>query len=259
MKISFIIVNYNSEDFLRKCLESLRQNITNEAYEVIVVNNDPVDLKKEDWNSFPNLQIINRTANDGFAKACNAGSRIANGEFLFFLNPDTELKSSTISELLTALGEPSVGIVAPKLITRDGETQPWSVGYSVSLWDIVKNNFGHVTSKKLWQQEVPNEVDWVSGAALAISKKLFDTCNGFDENFFMYFEDIDLCRRVQLRGQKILRLPQVSILHIGGQSYCDEKKQKAQYYVSQDYYFKKHTGVISLFFLTLLRRLALLF
>jgi hypothetical protein len=258
MEISIIIVNYQSEVFLKKCLDSLRKNIPTELAEVIVVNNDPVALSlAADYNFF-NLRIINQIANVGFAQACNAGAAIANGKFLFFLNPDTELNFSNIYDLIAKLAEPGVGIVAPKLITPKEEAQPWSAGLDINLWSVLKNNIRPSQSKRFWQNNSASQAAWVSGAAMLISKKLFDLCNGFDEKFFMYFEDIDLCKRVRAQGQQILRLPQFSVLHIGSQSYCESKKQKEQYYTSQDYYFKKHFGFCSLFLLRSLRSLMLL-
>jgi len=97
-------------------------------------------------------------------------------------------------------------------------------------------------------------VDWVSGGAFAIKKDLFEKIHGFDENFFMYFEDVDLCRRASSVGGKILYLPQFTIRHFGGQSYDDTRKQKVEYYQSQDYYLKKHFSRASAFFIALLRK-----
>lgn len=258
MELSIVIVNYQSELFLKKCLASLRKNITITSYEVIIINNDPVDLKLEAADCFTNLRIINQASNGGFATACNKGASVATGEVLFFLNPDTELVFSNIDELIVNLSKPSVGIVAPKLITQNKESQPWSAGFEVNLWDILRNNLGYIKSKSVWQNNSTAQVAWVSGASMLISKKLFAACDGFDENFFMYFEDIDLCKRVRAQGYQILRLPQFSVLHIGSQSYHDKKQQKKEYYASQDHYFKKHYNFLALFLLKFLRSLALL-
>ncbi|MDD5397171.1 MAG: glycosyltransferase family 2 protein [Candidatus Moranbacteria bacterium] len=255
MEISFVIVNYQSRDFLQKCLASLRPCLKKKSAEVIIVNNDDAILDY-DLFVFPNLKIINNPKNDGFAKACNLGAKAAKGKYLFFLNPDTELKFSNIDEFVLNFNDSNVGMLAPGLLTSEGVPQPWSAGCNINLWDILKNNFGHIASQKIWSSNSASEADWVSGAAFVISKKLFDSCHGFDENFFMYFEDIDLCKRVQQKNKIILRIPQFSVLHHGGQSYTDKKEQKQHYYESQDYYFKKHFGITCSFFLKLLRKIS---
>ncbi|EKD46680.1 MAG: B-glycosyltransferase, glycosyltransferase family 2 protein [uncultured bacterium] len=258
MDISVIILNYKSERYLDDCIESIRRHASDVEYEIIIVNND-ADPLKNIWSE-QNIQIINNTTNEGFSSACNKGAKIANGKALFFLNPDTEIKTGNISELLSAFENSAVGIVAPQLILTDGKVQPWSAGHEVTLWDTIRNNFGYVRSEELWNATTPTRVDWVSGAGLIIEKSLFKSINGFDENFFMYFEDVDLCKKVSLLEKKVLLMPSVKILHFGGQSFLnDERKQKRLYYDSQDYYFKKHFGRVSVFLLRFLRNLSLIF
>ncbi|EKE19477.1 MAG: hypothetical protein ACD_9C00001G0003 [uncultured bacterium] len=250
MDISFIILNYKSEHFLVKCIESIKKH-TDSSFEIIVVNNDtdPIStiLPEE------NIIIVNNEANVGFSKACNIGADIAKGENFFFLNPDTEIKTGNISDLTSELKNSSVGIVAPQIILPSGEVQPWSVGHEITLWDIIKNNFNLIKSKQLWKKSSLTEVDWVSGAAFAITKKHFGELAGFDESFFMYFEDVDLCKRSRKIGKKILLFPSIRILHIGGQSSKCPLQQKKYYYASQDYYFKKHFGFFQSFTLRFLR------
>jgi len=253
MKISFIIVNYKSEKLLSCCLAAIQQHATSVEYETIVVNNDEVLLDSVSAHVPP--KIINNNENRGFAKACNAGAAAAIGDILFFLNPDTKIATPNINELIEKLIDPAVGIVAPRLVTSSGSVQPWSAGCATGLWDTLWNNLGYAKSKKLWLQDVPGEVDWVSGAALVIPKRLFSECGGFDENFFMYFEDADLCKRIRLLGKKILLLPQVRVLHLSGQCQSDRKTQKQHYYQSQDYYFRKHFGKVSAFFIKILRKI----
>jgi GT2 family glycosyltransferase len=257
MEISFIIVNYKSQELLSRCLAAIAQHAPISGYEIVVVNNDETPLK----NTFNNasLKIINNNENKGFAKACNIGAGAAAGKILFFLNPDTEIRTSNIDDIVKKLNDASVGIAAPRLLASSGAVQPWSVGRSITVLDTLLNNLGLARSRALWLRETDSEADWVSGAAFAISKKLFSECGGFDENFFMYFEDVDLCRRISAFGKKIFILPQVSVLHIGGQCHSDIKRQKYHYYQSQDYYFKKHFGAISVYLIKFLRSVALFF
>ena len=242
MDISVIIINYKSERFLEECIASLELALRDISYEIIIVNNDSVILEDILKPKTQNLRILNRKANDGFAKACNAGAKISNGKFLFFLNPDTKVHPENISALFSTLSEEGTGVSAPRLILPNGKPQPWSNGRAITFWTLLGNNLGLAKNKNASLTDQSHETDWVSGAALAIPKKLFAMHNGFDENFFMYFEDIDLCRRVKMSGYKILSLPQIEVLHIGGQSYNETQKQKLHYYQSQDYYFKKHFG-----------------
>jgi len=205
------------------------------------------------------VQIVNLPANDGFAKACNAGAQLARGDILFFLNPDTLLSDSNLAELLAVFNDSSVGIAGPKLILPTGASQPWSAGNEINFWSLLKNNLKIIPNNSSCPTDTVSEVDWVSGAALAISKKVFNLLGDFDENFFMYFEDVDLCKKVKNQALSILALPSVQVIHLGGQSFLDSSLQKKYYYESQDYYFKKNLGRISLFFLILLRWFKLLF
>lgn len=257
MDVSFIIINYRSREFLGHCVESIFKHAQSFSFEIIIVNNDEQPLEKILYSD--NVKIIEHNINKGFAQAANLGAKKAVGKILFFLNSDTEILNSNIQDILSAFNDLLVGVVAPRLVLSDGSPQPWSAGYEITLLDILKNNFGYIKSKKLWLQEKTSTTDWASGAALAVSKEVFKKCGGFDENFFMYFEDVDLCKRIRSIGKKIILLPHVRIMHIGGQSKLNIKEQKIQYYKSQDYYFKKHFGLFSVYIIKFLRRIALFF
>lgn len=256
MTISFIIVNYNSEKFLKRCVESIFEHAPLSSYEIIIINNDPAPLENI-FSDNPCIKIINNPENRGYAQACNFGAKEASGEILFFLNADTEFTTSAVDDIVQKLSDSMIGIVAPKLILPNGENQPWSVGYEITLWDIIRNNLGLTRSRKLWQAIETTDVDWVSGAAFAVSKKTFNECAGFDEKFFMYFEDVDLCKRIRKLNKKIILLPKMRVVHIGGQSQSNTEQQKKYYYESQDYYFKKHFGLFSVFLLKMLRNTVL--
>jgi GT2 family glycosyltransferase len=257
MEISFIIVNYRSESFLKNCLASIRQQAAPLSCEIVIVNNDAVSLEQlaDDYQA----KLIRSKANVGFARACNLGAQSATGEILFFLNPDTELLTSNINELIQALRDTGIGIVAPLLTTPNGSLQPWSQGGEITPWKTIVNNLRGTKNNQPQTIKPFGATDWVSGAALAISKKTFFECGVFDEKFFMYFEDVDLCRRVRDMDKKILILSQIEVLHHGGKSIENITKQKEQYYASQDYYFKKHFGILSAFIAKLLRNIFLFF
>jgi N-acetylglucosaminyl-diphospho-decaprenol L-rhamnosyltransferase len=252
MMISFIIVNYQSQQFLRRCVKSIFKYAPLFPCEIIIANNDTLPL--DDFSGSPIIKIINNQKNLGFAQACNKAVQQSKGNILFFLNPDTEMTASNTEELVKILDDETVGIVAPQLITFSGSAQPWGAGYEITPLSTVLNKF---KSKKVSTFSTNNstiEVDWVSGGALVIPKKLFNECRGFDEKFFLYFEDVDLCKQVRSLNKKIMLVPSIKILHFGGQSFADFKKQKEFYYQSQDYYFKKNFGLISAYFIWLLRK-----
>lgn len=250
MKFSFIIVNYKSRQYLKDCTDSIINFAKGKVdYEIIIVNND--------CDKLPNntgIVIKEVGKNVGYAKANNMGASLAKGDVFCFLNPDTKfLENGDIFHICNLFENESVGIIGPRILTEDGNIQPWLAGYEISLFDTIKNNFGFIKSKSLWEKSSICQVSWVSGASLFIRKNVFEKLSGFDENFFLYFEDVDLCKRAGFLGKKILLTPEIKITHYCGKSSDNSAKQKKYYYISQDYYFKKHFGKISTFFLKLLR------
>ncbi|HOW60515.1 MAG TPA: glycosyltransferase family 2 protein [Candidatus Moranbacteria bacterium] len=257
MDVSFIIINYRSRNFLENCIKSIFKYATNFSFEVIIINNDREALEKI-LDSY-DLKIVENNLNKGFSHASNLGAEKATGKILFFLNADTELTDYNIIDIKNSFNDPLIGAAAPKLILPNGHPQSWGAGYEITFWDIIKNNLGYIKSKAVWFKQEISEVDWASGAALAVSKEVFEKCHGFDENFFMYFEDVDLCRRIRNMGKKIILFPNAHVIHNGGQSKLNAKKQKEQYYLSQDYYFKKNFGTIYYFMIRTIRSIFLFF
>ena len=257
MDISFIIINYRSRDFLKPCIESIIKRVKNFSFEIIIVNNDEFPL--DNFFALDKIKIIEQNKNRGFAQASNLGTKKASGRILFFLNADTEILSQNIGSIIKTFNNAAVGAVSPKLILPDGSPQPWGAGYKITALSIIKNNLGFIKDKVVWEKNEATVVDWASGAALAVKKEVFEKCGGFDEKFFMYFEDVDLCNCIRKMGKKIILLPQVRILHAGGQSKLNTEKQKKQYYESQDYYFRKNFSLFTSYWIKLLRRFALFF
>lgn len=238
--LSIIIVNYRSEQYLEKCLASIYRESNPEKLEIIIVNNDQqVDLRAVK-QIYPAIRLIAQEKNIGFGRACNVGAKEARGELLLFLNPDTQFLDDYASRITDIFKtDAQIGIVGSRLMTDEGKTQWWITGKEVSLWQILKNNLGIIENKKIWESKTPIFTDWVSGAALTIRCELFKKIGGFDENFFMYFEDEDLCWSARKRDFKVLYDPTLSILHSGGKS-CESKiKQKTQFLKSLLYRIRK--------------------
>ncbi len=236
---------------MKKCLASLFRKLKNINFEIIIVNNDTSDLK-----AIKRAKIINLKKNIGFGGANNIGAKKATGDFLCFLNPDTVILSENMNKIIEEFKkDPKIGVIGPRLISEYGETQRWCAGVTTTPWDLIKNNMGIKKSRNIWESKIKKEAGWISGAALFIPRELFLKLKGFDENFFMYFEDMDLCQRAKKIRKKIIYFPKVKIKHWCGKSSADTKTQKREYYQSQDYYFKKYYGGPISWTIKLLRKL----
>ena len=255
-RISIIIVNYRSEQHLPVCLASVYSRLEKQSEsEVLVVNNDERGKITFIASQFPQVKIIEAGKNIGYGPASNLGARAATGRILFFLNPDAEIISPDILTLCRELERnPETAILGTRLVGAKGENQWWNAGVDITPCDTLLNNLKIIRSKKIWQSREKMAVGWVSGASLLIKKDIFEILGGFDENLFLYFEDIDLCRRVKKIGKKIMYFPEFSVKHLGGRSFADKKEQKNEFYQSQDYYFQKHFGKFQAVVLKVLRR-----
>ncbi|MDO8240571.1 MAG: glycosyltransferase family 2 protein [Candidatus Moranbacteria bacterium] len=253
-KLSIIIVNYRSEKYLEKCLSSI-YGVWGESLEIIIVNNDVNESLAKIATSFPAVKIIQQGSNVGFGTAHNAGSRLAGGKYLLFLNPDMAVLDSMEKILDKFEEDDTVGIIGARLVKLDGQNQAWSAGYEANILSIIKNKIKLSEREMVWNSAQTKEVDWVSGGAMFIRKEIFDKVSGFDENFFMYFEDMDLCKRVRALGKKVIYFPSVRIEHVEGGSRENKNKQKKSYYASQDYYFSKHFGSTQATLVKLLRKI----
>lgn len=259
MQLSFIILNYKSEKYLKKCLISIIEKTKKISYEIIIVNNDEKkldDLKRKFGNFLEfsgKIKIIEINKNVGFSRANNIGAGESSGEYICFINPDAEIVSENIREILKEFEiDKELGIIGPRVF-KDNETQPWSVGVDVTIGEILRGKMGIARSKNLWNSSQKIEADWVSGVCMFVRQSVFKEMNGFDENFFLYYEDVDLCKRVKNSKRKIIYFPLFEIMHLEGKSSVNKYVQKLQYFKSQDYYYKKWFGPFGLFALKLCR------
>ncbi|SRR5579883_108171 len=249
--VSIILVNYNGASVVLNCLRSLEQFIHSFPYEVIVVDNNSTDGSPDlIAKDFPTVRLIRQSENRGFGSGNNIGVQAAKGDFLLFLNTDIELVSDPLPHLITLIKDhPNAGIVGPKLLNADGSLQ-LSTAAAISI------SGEYHTLKQLKQYSAnPNSlsgqqfnriqaVDIVVGAAFLIRKDLFQTLHGFDETFFMYFEESDLCQRARDLGWAILYTPEVAMIHLGGYSVGKvSQRMKLEYRRSQLYYYQKHRPI----------------
>ena len=240
-EISFIIVNYKSADYLKKCLASIWEKTGTLSFEVIVVNNDGIPLNSTDFK-YP-IKLINSETNGGFGKGSNLGAESSSAEILCFINPDTELSTDNLDSIMDEFRlDGRVGAIGPDIVDEKGNTRGWTSGNEITLGRLIRHNLKLEPKPDFKSQNHKSEVDWVSGACLFIRQELFHKIGGFDEKFFAYYEDVDLCKRIKNEGYKILRLPEIKVLHWEGKSFTDQSHKKKLYYESQKEYFAKHHG-----------------
>lgn len=224
-EISVIVVSYNTREVLRNCLESLYDSNNKANFELIVVDNnskdDTVGYLDEMVKKKNNLTIIKNDSNAGFAKATNQGIRAAKGKRVLLLNSDTLVFKETLKKLINFSKKfKDRAILAPQLLNDDGTVQascfrfPTIKGAVAEFWLGKKNKF----SKYAPKATSSTIVDAAVGAALLIPKKIIDKVGLLNEKYFMYFEDIDYCKRADKLGFKVVYLPSVSITHLHGES-----------------------------------------
>jgi len=251
--LSIIIVNYNSVALAKDAILSIKKHLKI-SYEIIVIDNseneEEIESAASAFADDTNLRF-KHVPNHGYGAANNEGAKMARGKYLLLLNPDTLLTDESLVKMLNFLSaHDEVGAISPLIYQEDGKTlQHHFYGHFLSL--------GGITLKK-WQGEGTNlnkeinNVDMVTGASLMIKKELFDRVGGFDENFFMYVEDDDLCRRLQELGYKNAVYTKAKIIHLEGKSSTSRNK-KLMYYKSQDYYWRKHYGAAQTVLMRIIR------
>jgi hypothetical protein len=224
MDLSVIIVNYKSRKKTADCVRSVRSaDLVGFRYEIILVDNASGDGSGEALaKEFLDLKCLASDRNLGMGGGNNLGANAATGEFLLILNPDTLLRTDSIRLMLEFLkNRTDVSLVGPKLIYPDGKLQYSCLHFPSLLMPFYRRTFiGRLAKKQLdkfmmldYDHDSTKEVDWLMGSCMLIRRDLFVKLKGFDERFFMYFEDTDLCRRVWHSGQKVVYLPQAVVIH----------------------------------------------
>lgn len=219
MTLSIIIVNYNTADLISSCIESIKNSAFG-SVEVIVVDNNSNDNSVEKIKR-EKVKLIQNTENLGFAKAVNQGIKAARGEYILLLNPDTQIKNAAIEKLLKfAQNTNDCGAVGPKLLNPDESTQDSAfkflslIGAIREYWLGQKGKYSKYTPRS----NQASVVDSLVMACFLITPKALNKVGFLDEKFFMYYEDIDYCRRIKEAGLKVYYLPQAKVIHHHGVS-----------------------------------------
>ncbi|MEI6395047.1 MAG: glycosyltransferase, partial [Verrucomicrobiota bacterium] len=215
--VSIIIPVFSNLPLTRACLESIASTITIVTHEIIVVNNGSTDgtadfLKAE--AAAGRLRTVSNLENLGFAKACNQGAKAARGQYVLFLNNDTEVQAGWLEALVQAARRPQMGVVGAKLLYADGRIQHAGIGF---INDVPDHPHRHAPANAPEVNQF-RELDMVTGACLLIRSELFGQLAGFDEAYRNGVEDIDLCLRARAAGWKVAYEPKAVVYHLEGQS-----------------------------------------
>ncbi len=267
MDLSIITVTWNSEKFIAEQIRSVQSACRRISYEHFVVDNASTDKTFEIIEqNFPQIKLIKNNSNHGFAKANNLATKIASGKYFLFLNPDMRLEPDSLDVFLSWVEKhPSVGIAGPKLISTEDKMRvihkptkfPTFSSLALSALKIPVIFPSILNRYSYSDEELKNdaEVDTVRGSCLLMKKELYQKLGfAFDERYFIWFEDVDICREAKKMGYKVIFTPVISVIDFAGQSFKNINwiKRQKQFFKSAIIYLRKwesHYKSILLWFL----------
>lgn len=268
MDLSIIIVSWNSEERLRRSLKAIFSETSDLKFEVIVVDNASKDRSLQvAMNEFNGVRIIPNDTNRGFAAAVNQGIKVSSGRYVCLLNPDTEVKDRALEHMVEWMDRSSdIGILGPHLINEDGSTQAsvrrFPTGLDQALI-LMKLHLLFPDANALaryfmrgFDYSQSQDVDQVMGACFMIRREVIDQVGIFDETFFIWFEEVDYCKRVKDRSSyRVAYHAAAHVMHVGGDSFkkVPTGKKRRWYAKSVRYYFRKHKRYGAYIALQLLR------
>ena len=228
---SILVISYNTKEMTISCLESIDKQALVSDYEIIVVDNNSSDGSAQAISDkFPNVRLFALNENLGFAKANNYAAQFSKADFLLLLNPDTIVLNSAIDKLREfSKNYDNAGIWGGRTLFGDGRLNPTSCWKKMTVWGLLCNALGvtKVFPNSIlfnpeayggWKRDCIKSVDIVTGCFLLIKRNLWNELNGFDERFFMYGEEADLCLRARNLGCSPIITPEAEIIHFGGAS-----------------------------------------
>lgn len=224
--VSAVVVNYNTRDHLLECVRSLRSEGVGE---VVVADNDSADGSVEALRAADaHVVVVPTGANLGFGTAANRGAAVAAGDYLLVMNPDAVVEPGAVKALAATLdADGHVAVVGPRVDDPEGRLYPSvrrfpdllvAAGHAFLGFLAPRNRFSRAYKMLDWDHSTPGDVDWVSGTCMLVRRSAFDAVGGFDEDYFMYVEDVDLCWRLRAAGWRVAYEPSARVVHTVGAS-----------------------------------------
>jgi GT2 family glycosyltransferase len=230
MKLSVIILCWNDRRVIADCLQSIYENTYETEFEVIVSDNGSTDGSIDFIRrNHPQVKVIENGRNLRFAKGNNVAISASAGEYVLILNPDTIIRDRALDKIIGfADNHQQVGAFGCRVLNSDGSYQTSARPFASlrSEWIVALHlrwlgrlwNLGSGDAYPDWKGETERQVDWISGCFMLVRANILKQLGGFDEQFFYYYEDMDLCRRIRQAGYSIIYTPQAEIIHLKGQS-----------------------------------------
>lgn len=250
-RLAVVIVNYNAGPYLTRCVGSVYRRAGRLAVEVVVVDNASRDgSARAARRAHPAMRLIENSTNRGLSAAWNQGAALTNAPWICFLNPDAEIWEGDLAGFVE-VGEahPDVALLGPMIRNPDGSVYEsgrgfpgvgQAVGHAFLGPFRSSNRFTRAYRQADWDRRTEREVDWVSGACLLLRRKVFDDVGRFDESFWLYGEELDLCTRLRQAGWKVLYTPRLEVVHEGGVSTGRSRRTHLLHSSSIYRYYKKH-------------------
>ena len=238
--LSIVIVSYNTKDLTRKCLKSIERYSDRIDYEIIVVDNGSKDGSPDMVDKdFPNVDLIRLPENRGFAGGNIPGMKSARGRYVLLLNSDTFFSEGVLKKTISYMdNNPGAGVLGCKLTNPDGTMQasarmlPGPLNKILHITGLTahfpKSRFFGRVDFSWWDHSEPRNVGWVVGAFFLIRKKVMEEIGYLDDRYFLYFEEIDFCLRARRAGWNIVFFPYAQVIHLGGQSSSDRRKDPSR-------------------------------
>jgi N-acetylglucosaminyl-diphospho-decaprenol L-rhamnosyltransferase len=233
-RLAAVLVNYNSADELKRALDSIAREADG-RWEGVVVDNASTDGSEQAALDFPAVRLIRNRENVGFGRGVNQAMTASTADYVLVMNPDCQLSAGALTPLMAVLdADPACAVVAPQILDPDGTPQGNARGdpdmltglfgrtsplrRTLSGLEVARRNVITATTRHLDKQGAAVTVDWVSGACMLVRRSAVAAVGGFDERYFMYWEDADLCRRLRQHGSIVCYVPAVTAVHRVGQS-----------------------------------------